>query len=128
MEIKDILTIVSTIASFLLVTLIPTIIGLIKKWKAAKAAKTDAEKQSIYNDMLNQVTNLIENAETTFSALDKSLKAQSLPGCGAQKKSQVMDKLQLYAIQKGIDFDTEYWSKKVDEVVAVTKKVNAKEA
>lgn len=128
MDIEDILTIVSTVASFLLVTLIPTIIALVKKWKDAKAAKTDAEKQAIYNDMLNQVTDLIENAETTFSALNSSLKAQGKIGCGALKKNTVMDKLQIYAMTKGIDFDADYWSKKVDEIVDMTKQVNAKEA
>lgn len=127
MDIKEILTIVSTVASFLFVTLIPTIIGLVKKWKDAKAAKTDAEKQAIYNDMLNQVNTLVATAETTFSALDASLKAQGKSGCGALKKDTVMNKIQTYALTKGIDFDADYWSTKIDEVVAVTKKVNAKE-
>lgn len=128
MDIQDILTIVTTVASFLFVTLIPTIIGLVKKWKDAKAAKTDAEKQAIYNDMLNQVNTLVANAETTFKALDDSLKNQGKSGCGAIKKKTVMDSLQVYALTKGIDFDSDYWSKKVDEIVDVTKKVNAKEA
>lgn len=127
MELKDILTIVSAVASFLFVTLIPTIVGLVHKWKAAKEAKTDAERQAIYNDMLNQVTNLVANAETTFKALDESLKNQGKSGCGALKKQTVMQSLQTYALTKGIDFDADYWGAKVDEVVAVTKKVNVKE-
>lgn len=127
MELKDILTIVSAVASFLFVTLIPSIIALVKKWKEAKAAKTDAEKQAIYNDMLNQVNSLVANAEQTFMALDTALKNQGQKGCGALKKDTVMNKLQTYALQKGIEFDQDYWSTKIDEVVAVTKKVNAKE-
>lgn len=127
MELKDILTIVSAIASFLFVTLIPSVIALIHKWKAAKEAKTDAEKQAIYNDMLDKVSGLIADAETTFKALDSSLKAQGQTGCGALKKRTVMQELQTYALTKGIDFDAEYWGAKVDELVKVTKKVNAKE-
>lgn len=126
MEIKDILTIISAVASFLLVTLIPTVIGLVKKWKDANAAKTDAEKQAIYNDMLNQVNSLVANAETTFAALDESLKSKGKSGCGALKKDIVMNKLQTYALTKGIEFDADFWGKKIDELVTVTKTVNAK--
>lgn len=127
MDLKDILTIVSAVASFLFVTLIPSIIALIKKWKAAKEAKTEAERQAIYNDMLGQVSTLVANAETTFKALDDSLKNQGKTGCGALKKETVMQRLQTYALTKGIDFDADYWGAKVDEIVAVTKKVNARE-
>lgn len=127
MELKDILTIVSAIASFLFVTLIPFVVTTVKNFKAAKEAKTDAERQAIYNDMLNQVTALVANAETTFKALDESLKGQGKSGCGALKKQTVMQSLQTYALTKGIEFDADYWGTKVDEVVAVTKKVNVKE-
>lgn len=128
MDIQTILTIVTTVASFLLVTLIPSIIALVKQWKDAKAAKTDAEKQAIYNDMLNQLTNLVANAESTFSPLDSSLKAQGKKGCGAVKKQTVLNSLQVYALTQGLEFDADYWAQKVDELVDVTKKVNAREA
>lgn len=127
MELKDILTIVSAIASFLFVTLIPFIVTTIKNFKAAKEAKTDAERQAIYNDMLDKVSGFIADAETTFKALDTSLKAQGQTGCGALKKRTVMQELQTYALTKGIEFDADYWGAKVDELVKVTKQVNAKE-
>ena len=127
MDYNQIIAIIGSVASFLFVTLIPSIIALVKNVKAKKNAKTEAERKAIENDMLNQVSELIASAETTFKALDQSLKNQGSKGCGELKKDTVMNKLQTYALQKGVAFDADYWSKKIDELVAVTKKVNAKE-
>lgn len=125
MDYNQIIAIIGSVASFLFVTLIPSIIALVKNIKAKKEAKTEAERQAIENDMLNQVNGLIASAEETFKELDKSLKNNGQKGCGALKKDTVMNKLQTYALQKGIVFDADYWSKKVDELVTMTKKVNA---
>lgn len=127
MEIKTILTIVSTIASFLFVTLIPSIIALVKKWKEAKNAKTEAEKEAVYNDLLCQMNKLIANAEEAYKQLDSVVKKTGGQGSGAAKKDNVITKLQNYCLQKGIEFDEAYWSQKIDDTVAMTKKVNAKE-
>ena len=128
MDTETIVKIVIAIASFLVATLIPSIILMVKKWKEAKAAKTDAEKEAIYNEMLSEANNLIASAEETYKQVDAILKSQGGTGSGVVKKDSVMTKLQAYAAEKGISFDAEYWSAKVDEIVALTKKVNAKGA
>lgn len=127
MDTKTILTIVSTIASFLFVTLIPSIIALVKKWKEAKNANTEAEKEAVYNDLLCQMNKLIANAEAAYKQVDDIVKQKCGQGSGVAKKDNVMTKLQNYCLQKGIEFDEAYWSKKIDDTVAMTKTVNAKE-
>ena len=128
MDAEKIVTIVLSIASFLVVTLIPSIILLVKKWKEAKAAKTDAEKQAIYNEMLDEANKLIAAAEETYKQVDAIIKSQGGTGSGVVKKDSVMTKLQAYATEKGLTFDADYWSAKIDEIVDLTKKVNAKGA
>lgn len=124
MDAETIVKIVIAIASFLLVTLIPSIILLVQKWKASKAAKTEAEKQKIMNEMLDLANELIVKAEETYGQVNQIVKQQSGKGLGAVKKESVITGLQAYCNEKGIAFDNEYWSKKVDEIVEVTKKVN----
>lgn len=98
--------------------LIPSLVGLyfaIKKWKATRAE----------NDLLVVVNGFITTAEQTFAGLDAVMKAQN-SSAGAVKKENVMTKLQSYAMEKGYKIDLDYWSKKVDEIVAFTREVNAK--
>ena len=128
MEAETIVKIVVAIATFLVAVLIPNVILLIKKWKEAKAAKTDAEKQAIYNDMRDTALKLIQEAEETYKQVDGLIKQQGGTGSGAVKKDSVMTKLQAYCIEKGLVFDADYWSKKIDEIVEMTKKVNTKGA
>lgn len=125
MQILDILKIVISIASALLCTLIPTIVLFIKKCKAAKNAKTQAEKEAVYNEMLQLVNKFVQDAEDTWRDVNDTLKSQGKDGCGKQKKSSVMDKLQIYCLQKGLTFDSDYWSQKVDDLVTLTRQVNA---
>lgn len=125
MDAKTIISIISAVASFLFVTLIPNVILLVKKWKEAKNAKTDAEKKAIYNDLLCQVNTLITSAEEAYKQFDELSKSKGLKGNGAAKKDNVMTKLQNYCLQKGVEFDSDYWSKKIDEIVAMTKTVNS---
>lgn len=120
------LKIAIAVATFLIVTVIPTVFLLIKKWKEAKNAKTEAEKQEAYNEMYDIAHSLIMAAEETYKQVDEILKNKSGAGSGAVKKDSVMTKLQAYCIEKGFTFDSEYWSAKVDEIVAMTKHVNAK--
>lgn len=126
MDANQIIAIVGAVASFLFVTLIPNIIILVKKWKEAKNAKTEAEKEAVYNDLLCQMNKLIANAEAAYKQVDEIVKQKGGQGSGAAKKDNVMTKLQNYCLQKGVAFDEEYWSKKIDDTVAMTKQVNIK--
>lgn len=101
-----------------LVGLLPSLVGLFytfKKWRTTLAEK----------DLLEVVNGFIAVAEQTYAGLDAVMKAQN-SSAGTVKKENVMTKLQAYAIEKGYDIDLEYWSGKVDELVAFTREVNAK--
>ena len=126
MEVEVVLKIIIAVASFLVATLIPSIIALVKYVKSYKQAKTEAEKQAIYNDLLTEANSLIAAAEQTYKQVDTIIKQQGGAGSGAVKKDSVMTKLQAYCTEKGVAFDSEYWSGKIDEIVALTKQVNAK--
>lgn len=125
MDIKDILTIVITVASFLLTCLIPTVIVMINRIKALRKAKTEAEREKIINEIIDDAQGFVVDAENLYKDIDALVKGQGKT-CGAVKKDSVMTKIQDVCIVKGIAFDKEFWSKKVDDLVALTRKVNAK--
>ena len=125
MQIKDILTIVITLASFFLTVLIPTFIVMINRIKAVKAAKTEAERQAALADIKSLAQNFIVEAESLYKDIDAIVK-QNGKSCGAVKKDSVMTKIQDACLTKGIAFDKEFWSKEVDDLVTITRQVNAK--
>ena len=47
---------------------------------------------------------------------------------GEEKKEYVMTKANQYALEHGIKFDAEYVGGKVEELISLTKEVNAKES
>ena len=102
---------------------IPLIVKLRNAIKARREAVTSTEKEKAYNDMLAVVNQFVEVAETTFAGFDAVMKTQG-SSAGSVKKENVMAKLQAYALRSGYDFDEDYWSEKVDEIVSLTKRVN----
>lgn len=125
MAIKDILTIVITVATFLLTCLIPTFIVMINRIKAVRKAKTEAEKQAAINDLKVLAQRFIVDAENLYKDIDGIVKGQGKT-CGALKKDSVMTKIMDSCLTKGVEFDKEYWSNEVDNFVAATREVNAK--
>ena len=117
--------IILAIVGTLVTTTVPAIIALVKSIKKRAEAKTEAEKTAAQNDMLNAVNGFIASAETLYKDIDSILKSQGKTS-GANKKDSVMTKLQAYAIEKGYTFDGDFWSAKIDEIVALTREVNAK--
>ena len=89
----------------------------------AEKAKLEAANSAAMTDMLNACNELIMNAETLYSDISLLLKKEG-KSAGAVKKDSVMSKLQAYAIERGYEFDAEYWDKKVNEIVGMTKTVN----
>lgn len=124
MTVSEILYIVYIVLAFI-VGIIPAIIGFIKAAKEKKNAKTAEESEAAQKDMLTQANSLIVAAEDFYGALDAVLKSNG-QSAGAYKKESVMNKLQAYATEKGYVFNAEYWSTKIDEIVKLTKEVNAK--
>lgn len=136
MDIQEILKIVYAVsASFAAV--IPLAIALCttikKKIKLAKdlactideaeKAKIKAANSEATTDMLQACNSLIANAEALYADVANLLKREG-KSAGIVKKDSVMSKLQAYALEHGHTFDAEYWDKKVDEIVELTRKVN----
>lgn len=126
MDLVTILKIVSIILGFICSTLIPLGIALDKARKAKKEATTEAEREAANNDMLIYVQQLIKGAEDLYKQVDTLSKANGLGSLGSIKKDNVMTKLHAYAIDMGYDFDETYWSATIDEIVTLTREVNAK--
>lgn len=136
MNIQEILKIVYAVSAFLAAA-IPLAIALWttikKKIELAKdlACTTDeAEKAKLKSadseattDMLQVCNSLIANAETLYADVANLLKREG-KSAGIVKKDSVMSKLQAYALEHGYTFDADYWDKKVDEIVELTRKVN----
>lgn len=136
-NIEIILKVVYAVASAVVVA-IPLVIALIANIKSkikihkqlanttdeAEKAKLEAANSAATTDMLNVCNELIMKAETLYSNMSSLLKKEG-KSMGAVKKDTVMSKLQAYAIERGYEFDVEYWDKKIDEIVDMTKKVNA---
>jgi type IV secretory pathway TrbF-like protein len=126
MEKIEIFKIILFALSFIITTAIPFIIKLASTIKAKKSATTEAEKQSAHNDMVATLNGFIADAEVAFKGFDALMRQQQNTTAGAMKKDTVLTKLQAYALSHGYEFDAEYWSQKIDDIVAFTKKVNAK--
>lgn len=124
MDIETLVHVLIAVASFLFVTLIPSVIALVKKSKAAKMAKTDAEKQAIYNEMLEEVQQIIADTEKAYEGVDAIMKASTAKGDSKGKKYNALEAVRLLCLEKGIEYDADYWSAVIDKQVEFTKQVN----
>ena len=107
-----------------LISLIPVLLKFLKSIKNYKNAKTEAEAEKAYNDMYAAAQNLIAQAEVSYAGIDGILKAQGA-SAGSMKKNLVSTQLEAYAINHGYNYDAEFWSAKIDEIVQFTHTVNA---
>lgn len=130
MQIKEIISLCITIAVFI-GTVVSFVIALIKSIKKYKTATTVAEQEAAINDMKTAAQGFIADAEKLYEDYTKQLVGTGAPvttsvKSGALKKDSVMAKLSQYALEKGYVFDSEYWSGVIDQLVELTKNVNAK--
>lgn len=105
-QLTKLISVSATVAG-LLVSTFTFLIGFIKNAKAKKKA------QQIIT-IGNAVLPFIEKAEK-FTGY-----------AGEEKKEYVMTKANQFAIERGIKFDAEAISEKIEELVALTKTVNAR--
>lgn len=137
MDIQKILNIVYAASAFLtaaiplVITLCMTIKKKIKLTKELACTTEEVEKAKLKaadsearTEMLQVCNSLIANAEALYADVANLLKREG-KSAGIVKKDSVMSKLQAYALERGYAFDAEYWGKKVDEIVELTRKVNA---
>ena len=140
MNAESIVNVIILVATFVITTAIPFIIGLVdanRKRKVAKKAaeeatteaelaKAEAAHQAAINDMLRQANVFVEQMEGLYKNIDAIVKEQGST-TGPLKKEGAMTKLQAYAIEHGYEFDAEYWSKYIDDTVKLTHNVNSQE-
>lgn len=126
MKIDTLFTIIYASVGFIITVLVPYTIVFIKKIKALKEAKSEAEKASIINELLNEAQQLVISSEEMYKSYDALVKSNGVgESSGKLKKDKVMTNLQTLCLQKGIEFDADFWSEQVEKLVKVTKKVNA---
>lgn len=120
-------TIASAVAAIVgaIVALVPTLIALFKSVKNRVNAKNEAEAEKARNDMREHLDALVVEIEDTYKDVNNILK-QNGKSAGALKKQAVLTSLQQYAYDKGYLFDRDFWSEKIEEVVQLTRQVNAK--
>ena len=109
MESLEIILSLAGAALGLLVTSATFIVKFLKKSNAKKAAEQVIE-------ICNAILPYIEQAE------------KFVHYTGEEKKEYVMTKANQYALDHGIKFDAEYVGGKVEELISLTKEVNAKES
>lgn len=124
MDVQFVLKIVLSACAVIVGTVVPTVISLFHSIKAKRGAKTEAEIEKANNDLREKALELILVAENTYADVNAILKSNG-KSAGAMKKQSVMTSMQQYALDKGYAFDGDYWSNKVEEIVAITKQVNS---
>lgn len=131
MEVGEIISVI--VAALVAVgVIVSLVISLIKGIKKYKEAKTDAEREAALNDMANAAGGFIADVEKIYSYVKNSApiatqaeeNTNEAKPMGAQKKEAVMSKLAQYALEKGYDFNMEYYGELIDKIVALTNKVN----
>lgn len=130
MQINEIISLCATIAVFI-GTVVSFVVALVKSIKKYKTAKTIAEQEAAINDMKSAAQGFISDAEKLYENYTKQLVGTGVAvttsvKSGELKKKSVMSDLSQYAQGKGYTFDAEYWSKEIDQLVELTKNVNAK--
>ena len=130
MQLREIIMLV-VYAVILIGTIVSFVTALVKNIKKYKAAKTEAEQEAALNDMTSAAQGFIADAEKLYENYTKQLVGTGVAvttsvKSGELKKKSVMSDLSQYALEKGYVFDSEYWSAVIDQLVELTKNVNAK--
>lgn len=130
---------VGIILGILFGTIIPFAISFgvaMKKRKEAKAeaerarteaekAEAEAKKAEAERDMYRATVGFVQDVENLYKDADALLKSNGL-SCALMKKDSAMTKAQAYAIEKGYPFDSNVTSNNIEEIVEVTRNVNAR--
>jgi hypothetical protein len=91
----------------------------IKNGNAAKAAEAK-------NAIATEIKKLVANAEVTYEAWDKSLKASGSGTAGQMKKRDVTMGLKTFCLENGYTWNDAEMDEAIEAEVAYTKSVNAK--
>lgn len=135
-KLQTILTAVSAVMGFILTVAIPFAIKAfvaIKKGKANitqaaadKLAAEEAEKQAAAMlKMTEKAQQVVEALEKRFEAQNSALKSvDSSCTLGSIKQECALAELSEFAQSIGTKFDRDYWTKKITDIVQLTRNVN----
>lgn len=140
-KLQTILASATAVLGFVLTVLIPFAIkiGVALKKGKAKITQSDEDRKraeiaeqhaSKMLEMTKVANEIIESLEKNFATQDALLKSfdPSSRTLGSVKKECALARLSEYATQIGVEFNREYWSNEIDEIVRLTRNVNAKAA
>lgn len=105
------------------VSVVNAVIAWVKAIKNGNKAKAEEAKNAINAE----IKKLVANAEVTFEAWDKSLKASGTGTAGNMKKRDVVMALKTFCLEKGFAWNEAEMDKAIEDEVAFTKSVNAKD-
>ena len=105
------------------ISLVNACIAWYKAIKNGNKAKAEQAKNAISAE----IKKLVANAEVTFEAWDKSLKASGTGTAGGMKKRDVVMALKTFCLEKGYAWNEAEMNEAIEAEVAFTKAVNAKE-
>lgn len=111
-KVYTIVQLVATVLSFLIVVVVPVTIWLVKKVKELITTPADKMPEKVV-DIWNGLIDYVKSAESAFTS-------------GTAKLDDVLKSIKLDCLSAGITFDKDYWTKAVNKVIAMTKRVNVK--
>ena len=93
----------------LVASAVGAVVFIIRNRKRIKNAKTDEDRTAIVNDLKSEVYGFISIAEGMFSDVPKS---------GSAKLLYVLNRIKPLCTACGIDFDEEFWTGFINDIVA----------
>lgn len=112
---------------WILVTGIPATLTIIKNVKAYRTAKTEAERANAQNAIVAETKRLVAEAEVLYAETNAMLKRNN-SSAGGLKKGYVVNALKAFCLEHGFPWSAAELDKAIEEEVAYTKTVNAKNA
>lgn len=104
-----------------------SVVNAIVAWCKAIKNGNRAKAENAKNAISAEIKKLVANAEVTFDAWDKSLKASGTGTAGAMKKRDVIMALKTFCLEKGFAWNEAEMDEAIEAEVAYTKAVNARE-
>lgn len=99
--------------AFFLYALIMTVILLVKKIKARKAAGDEITVSTIFKDIANIAVGFIGTTEKAYSELTGKTGIKT----GSFKLESVLNKIRDVCTEKDVTFDKDYWTTFINNVV-----------
>lgn len=121
----EVLDYICRVLALFVPVLTPMVLYLWKLCVKLKTAKAE-DKPDILMDILDNLVKYMAQAEIQFSQLNAELKAKSAgkETAGSTKLGEVLSKVKMDCLERGITFSEEYWADKIHRLCEMAKIVN----